>query len=106
MSKPIDEEEELIVGSIASLRAGIMAIVFAVLSGTGLMVATVWLLIRGGPNVGAHLRLLGNYFPGYSVSWFGAIIGFLWAALVGGLLGWLTAWVYNWVAGRRISRSH
>ncbi len=83
-----------------------MAIVFAILAGTGLAVATVWLLIRGGPNVGQHLGLLGNYFLGYSVSWAGAVIGFLWAAAVGALLGWLTAWVYNWVAGRRISRSH
>lgn len=105
MSKPIDEEE-IIVGSIASLRAGIMAIVFAVLGGTGLTVATVWLLVQGGPNVGEHLSLLENYFPGYSVSWSGAIIGGLWAAGVGGLLGWLTAWIYNWVAGHRISRSH
>lgn len=81
-----------------------MAIVFAVLAGTGLAVATVWLLIRGGPNMGEHLGLLSNYFVGYSVSWPGVVIGFLWAAGVGGVLGWLTAWIYNWVAGRRISR--
>ena len=106
MSQALDPEEELVIRSIAHLRAGIMAIVFAVLAGTGLAIATVWLLLRGGPNVGEHLGLLGNYFLGYSVSWSGAIIGFLWAGAVGALFGWLTAWVYNWVAGRRISRSH
>lgn len=94
-------EEELIRRSIARLRAGIMAIVVGLLSGTALLVATAWLLIRGGENVGQHLSLLGNFFPGYSVTWGGAIVGFLWAAIVGGAVGWLTAWIYNRVAARR-----
>ena len=101
MSKP-DNEEELILRSIARLRAGIMAIVFGVLSGTGLLLATVWLLVRGGPNVGQHLRLLGHFFPGYAVTPVGALVGFFWAALAGAALGWLVAWVYNFVAGHRL----
>jgi hypothetical protein len=95
-------EEELILRSIARLRAGIMAIVFGVLSGTALLVATVWLLVRGGPNVGQHLQLLGHFFPGYAVTPIGALVGFFWAALAGGALGWLLAWVYNSVAGHRL----
>ena len=98
-----DREEEVILRSIARLRAGIMAIVVGTLSGTALLVATVWLLIRGGENVGQHLALLRNFFPGYSVTWGGAMVGFLWAALAGGIVGWLTAWVYNWVAGKRVT---
>lgn len=98
-------EEELILRSIARLRAGIMAIVGGVLSGLALLIATLWLIIRGGRNVGEHLQLLGHYFPGYSVTPVGAIIGFFWAALVGGTVGWLVAWVYNWVAGRRVGGS-
>ena len=35
-----------------------------------------WLVIRGGSSVGAHLGLLGQYFPGYSVTWSGCILGF------------------------------
>ena len=96
-------EEALILQSIARLRAGIMAIVVGLLSGTALLVATVWLLIRGGENVGQHLSLLGNFFPGYSVTWGGAVVGFIWAAISGGVIGWLAAWVYNRVAGKRIS---
>jgi hypothetical protein len=45
--------------------------------------------------VGPHLGLLGNYFPGYTVTWFGALIGFFYAAAVGALIGWLVAWIYN-----------
>jgi hypothetical protein len=29
---------------------------------------TIWLVIKGGPNMGQHLQLLGQYFVGYSVS--------------------------------------
>ena len=68
------QEAELISTAVARLRAGIMAMVFAMLFGVGLFVATVWLLIRGGPFVGQHLSLLRNYFPGYSVSWPGSIL--------------------------------
>lgn len=98
-------EEEFILRSIARLRAGIMAIVFGVLAGTGLLVATIWLIVRGGPNVGQHLQLLGHFFPGYAVTPIGALFGFFWAAVAGAALGWLLAWVYNWVAGRRLSGS-
>ena len=98
-------ERELIRRSIARLRAGIMAIVVGMLCGTALLVATVWLLIRGGANVGQHLALLRNFFPGYSVTWVGAVIGFLWGAVAGGMIGWVTAWVYNWVAGHRLRGS-
>ena len=98
-------EEELILRSIARLRAGIMAIVFGVLSGMALLIATLWLIIRGGPNVGEHLQLLSHYFPGYSVTPSGALVGFFWAALAGGVVGWLVAWIYNWVAGHRVGGS-
>jgi hypothetical protein len=98
-------EEKSILRSIARLRAGVMAIVVGTLSGTALLVATVWLLIRGGENVGQHLGLLSNFFPGYSVSWTGSVVGFLWGALAGAAVGWLTAWVYNRVAGRRLNGS-
>lgn len=85
------------------MRAGVLAIVIGSMSGAVLFLATVWLLIRGGEEVGPHLSLLGNYFPGYSVTWPGAFIGLVWGLVVGAALGGLTAWVYNLVAGRRAS---
>lgn len=98
-----NQEEEFILRSIARLRAGIMAIVFGVLSGTALLIATIWLLVRGGDKVGQHLQLLGHFFPGYAVTPIGALIGSFWAALAGAALGWLVAWVYNLVAGHRLN---
>jgi hypothetical protein len=39
--------------------------------GFGLLIATNVLVIKGGPNVGQHLGLLSNYFPGYRVTFVG-----------------------------------
>ena len=80
---------------LGGLRAGILAIVFAMLCGTGLFVATAWLLIKGGKNVGATLGLLGNYLPGYAVSWPGSIVGLVYGAAIGGAMGWSLARIYN-----------
>lgn len=97
-------EEKLILESVARLRAGIVALVFGLTGGVLLCVATVWLVIRGGEVVGPHLGLLRYYFPGYTVSWGGAAIGFLYGALVGGLIGGSVAWIYNKLALRRWHR--
>ena len=91
---------ELVGAAIVRLRARVMALVFAAVSGTGLFVATAWLVARGGENVGSHLGLLSNYFPGYSVTWPGAIVGALYGAVLGGIVGWAMAWIYNRVAAR------
>ena len=98
---PNREELEAIQSIVARLRAGIVAIVVGLFSGAGLAVATLWLVVRGGPNVGQHLSLLRYYFPGYTVSPLGAMVGFCYAALIGALLGWSTAWIYNSIALRR-----
>jgi hypothetical protein len=100
-----ERERELVRAAIVRLRARVMAVVFAWVGGCGLFVATAWLLVRGGPNVGRHLSLLRSYFPGYSVTWPGALLGFLYGALLGGLLGWTIASIYNRVAEWRQPRS-
>jgi hypothetical protein len=66
--------------------------------GLGLFAATVFLLIKGGPDMGQHLSLLSVYFPGYSVSPLGAVIGFVYAFVLGYALGRLIGMVYNRVA--------
>jgi hypothetical protein len=91
-------EIELIASAVARLRAGIMALVFAFCGGLGLFLATVWLLLRGGRNIGEHLGLLSNYFPGYSVSWVGSLVGLAYGAMVGGVVGYTLAWIYNRLA--------
>jgi hypothetical protein len=94
-------ERALIETAVARLRAGILAIVFGMVGGAGLFVATAWLLIKGGENVGATLGLLGNYLPGYAVTWPGAVVGLLYGAAIGAAMGWTLARVYNRLARRR-----
>lgn len=94
-------ERRLIRASIVRLRARVTAVVFAMAGGTGLFVATAWLVIRGGYDVGVHLVLLNNYFPGYEVTWRGSFIGMLYGAGVGAAIGWSLAWLYNVFADLR-----
>lgn len=99
--RPADEREALAIRSaVARLRVGIMAIVFGLLGGLVLFLATAWLLVRGGPNVGQTLGLLAHYFPGYSVTWPGAVVGLVYGALTGALAGGALAWTYNRIALR------
>lgn len=42
-----------------------------------------------------HLELLGQYFAGYSVSWFGALLGAAWGFFVGFIAGWFAAFARN-----------
>jgi len=49
----------------------------------------------GGVDVGAHLGLLRNYFPGYRVTFFGSLIGFVYAFVLGYAVGRLIGWMYN-----------
>jgi hypothetical protein len=87
--------------AIARIQTGVLTIVFAALGGLGLFLMTAWLVLRDGPNVGAHLQLLGQYFPGYSVTWVGSFVGLVYGALVGGITGWSIGTIYNKVVGFR-----
>ena len=86
---------------IAKIQAKILAFVMAVICGLGVFIMTAWLLVKGGPNVGVHLQLLGQYFIGYSVSWIGSFVGLFYGALVGAIMGWAIALIYNLIVGVR-----
>jgi hypothetical protein len=83
------------------LSAQAWGVSFGMLCGLGLFVATIVLVAKGGPNVGQHLGLLAEYFPGYRVTVLGAFIGFMYAFVVGYALGRLIGLVYNTVAQLR-----
>lgn len=93
-----DLERAMVHDSIARMRAGVMAVVFGMTCAAGFFIATAWLLIRGGPNVGRTLGLLRNYFPGYSVTWSGSLVGLAYGAVVGAVAGYTLARVYNRLA--------
>lgn len=92
-----DEERE-VRRAVLRLNAQAWGIAFGLLAGLSLFLATIVLVLKGGPNVGAHLRLLSVYFPGYRVTTGGAFIGFAYSFVVGYGLGRIVGMVYNRVA--------
>ena len=99
-----DRELLLVTRTIARIRAGIAAIVSAMIGGFALFAATVWLVLKGGPNVGQNLGLLRAYYPGYSVTWTGSLLGLFYGAVTGAMIGWSVAWLYNILANWRAAR--
>ena len=97
--EPHDERE--IVRTIARLHAAVLAAVGALLGGVGLFAMTAWLVLKGGPTVGAHLQLLSQYFYGYSVTWWGCFVGLFYGAVAGAAVGGCIGAVYNLVVGLR-----
>ncbi|CAN5724171.1 hypothetical protein BH23GEM3_BH23GEM3_10080 [soil metagenome] len=88
-------DQQLLQNTVLRLNARAWGIAGGLLCGIGLFVATMILVLRGGEHVGAHLGLLRVYFPGYSVTFGGSLIGFVYAFVVGYGLGRLIGTVYN-----------
>ena len=64
--------------------------------GGAVLVATLWVVVRGG---GEHLILLNKFYLGYSVTLVGALVGLVYGFIDGFIGGWLFAWLYNRFAG-------
>jgi len=98
MAKVPTYEEQQLESALLRLNARAWGIAAGLMFGGGLFLATNILLIKGGPNVGQHLRLLRVFFPGYTVSFVGSLVGFVYAFVVGYALGRLVGSVYNRLA--------
>jgi protoporphyrinogen oxidase len=64
-------------------------------AGLGLLLATVVLVLKGGMVVGPTLALLAQYFPGYTVTIQGSVIGLLYGFIAGFVGGWSMALLRN-----------
>lgn len=70
-----------------------------VVSGVMVFLATIWLVIKGGEVVGPNLRLLEQFFAGYTVSVGGSFIAFGYSFFWGFIFGWLFAYLRNLFMG-------
>ncbi len=77
------------------LNSILMGFVLGVLTGLVIFVATLWLVIKGGPRMGEHLSLLSQFFPGYSVSFLGSFVGLGYGFVSGFLTGSILGRLYN-----------
>jgi len=97
-STPIGRgDEEALLREVIRLSRNVLGLTLGILFAGGIFLATNILVIKGGPNVGAHLQLLNQFFPGYRVTFAGSFIGGVYGFAVGYVNGWIIATVYNWV---------
>lgn len=93
--------ERMMLTRALRLNATVQGIVTGLVTGLGVFIATNWLVLKGGPVVGPHLALLGQFLIGYRVSFLGSVIGFVYGFVAGYLVGYMVGRVYNWAADRR-----
>jgi hypothetical protein len=93
--------DQVVMTRLLRLNAAIYGFVSGALFGVGIFLATNWLILRGGPVVGPHLALLGQFFIGYRVTFVGSLIGLAYGFAVGFVMGYTVAWIYNWLIGLR-----
>ena len=87
--------ERVVQEAFARLNGRAWGVAFALLGGLGILIPTWLLVLEGGAQVGPHLALLGVFFPGYSVTFAGGLIGFVYGFVVGYALGRLIGTIYN-----------
>ena len=93
----IDPElmKSAVAATYAKLNRNALGLSTGITAGLFLWLATMFLVLKGGPVVGPHLLLLRQYFPGYSVSVAGSLIGLFYAFVTGFVGGWIFAFVRN-----------
>lgn len=96
--------QRLAESELLRVNALAIAVVAGLIAGGGLLLATNWLLLKGGPDPGPHLALLGQYLYGFRVSFLGSLVGFAWAFLLAFAASYAGAHIYNAVAGWRAAR--
>ena len=69
------------------------ALAAGIIWGAAIFLVTIWFLILG--HQGATLSKLSNVYLGYSVSFWGAVVGLIWGFIDGLIGGGLFAWLYN-----------
>src|SRR5262245_12961259 len=99
MNTQLKAEEIALHRAMLRLNGRAWGIAFGLLLGAGLFLATNVLVIKGGPEVGPHLGLLGIYLPGYRVTFLGSLIGFVYLFVIGYAIGRLIGTVYNKMVG-------
>lgn len=92
-------QDEILRRQIARLNARAWGVAGGLTLGVGLFVATAVLLLVGPAEgtdvVGGTLGQLRYYLPGYTVTWFGSLVGFVYGFVIGYGLGRIIGTVYN-----------
>jgi hypothetical protein len=75
-----------------NLRKRALGLSLGIVWGLGVFLGTLWAVLQGrGTTVG----LLSHYYPGFTVSYLGALVGLVWGFINGFVAGVLIAWFYD-----------
>jgi hypothetical protein len=78
-----------------------LGVALGVLLAVQLFLTTNWLVVRGTGQSSTNAALLGQYLPGYTVSFWGSLIGAMEVFGVAFVLSHVLASIYNFVARNR-----
>jgi len=95
----MEPQERAMSDVLLRLNGRAWGIALGLLLGLGLFLATNVLLLKGGADVGAHLGLLGQFLPGYRVTFLGSLVGFVYLFVIGYGIGRIIGTVYNRMVG-------
>ena len=99
--------EQAVMTRIHRIDAAIFGTTVGLLAGTALFALTNCLVLIGGrlgpdgPVDAPHLALLSHFFSGYTVTFLGSIVGFLYAFVVLGTAAYGGALIYQKIADFR-----
>lgn len=69
-----------------------LGLAIGIVWGLTIFVATLWVSAKGA---GLTLGKLEGFYPGYSVTFWGGVIGMIYGFVDGFITGWLIAYFYN-----------
>ncbi len=95
MEKEQSNVDTIVKTRLTRLNAIVSGLVTGIIFGLIIFIATNWLLLKGGEPVGPHLALLGQFFWGYTVSFWGSLVGLFYGFVTGFVLGFAVAFLYN-----------
>ncbi len=95
------EQKDVLMTGTLWLNTKIIALSVGLVWGVMIFIATNWLVLKGGDPVGPHLRLLGQFFWGYKVTFAGSLVGFFYGLVTGAASGGCIGWIYNKIAWYR-----
>ena len=78
-----------------------LGLALGLVAGLQLLLATMWLVVRGTADESVHAQLLSNYLPDYTVSLQGGLIGGLELFFLVSVGSALANYIYDYIAQRR-----
>jgi hypothetical protein len=87
--------EMLLRSAFAWLDRVALGLAIGVWCGLAFFLATALLIVKGAAPIGPHLGLLAQYFPGYTVTWTGSLLGLAYGFVAGFAFGWAVAFLRN-----------